>query len=38
MSFRRLSLGAGLVVLVLSAFAAVGAGAEADPHAIAVKA
>jgi len=38
MSFRHLSLGAGLVVLALSAFAAIGAGAEADPHAIAVKA
>jgi hypothetical protein len=38
MSFRHLSLGAGLVVLALSAFAAIRAGAEADPHAIAVKA
>ncbi len=38
MSFRHLSLGAGLVVLALSAFAGIGAGAEADSHAIAVKA
>jgi len=36
MSLRRLSLGAGLVVL--PAFAGLAAGAEADPHAVAVKA
>jgi hypothetical protein len=38
MSFRHLSLSAGLVVLALSAFTGIGAGAEADPHATAVKA
>ena len=38
MSFRHLSLGAGLVALALAAFAGIGAGAEADPHAAAVKA
>ncbi len=38
MSLRHLSLGAGLVALALSAFAGIGAGAEADPHATAVKA
>jgi hypothetical protein len=38
MSFSHLSLGAGLVALALSAFAAIGARAEADPHTIAVKA
>jgi hypothetical protein len=38
MNFKHLSLGAGFVVLALPAFAAIGAGAEADPHAIAIKA
>jgi hypothetical protein len=38
MNLGHLSLGAGLVVLALSTFAGIGAGADADPGATAVKA
>jgi hypothetical protein len=38
MKFRRLSLGAGLLVPALLALTGIGAGAEADAHTAAVKA